>query len=93
MAVAPVPPTDAPKKRRNRSPSVPKPAYFVIEILDEQGKPMEFSKKRIKLLAVERDLEKAVLMTDEEGDHPHAHWLRGIVPVTRQTAARPAQAA
>ena len=89
MATSPqIVPPQGEKKRRSRSPSVAKPAYFVIEVLDETGKPVKMDKKRIKLVAVERDIEKAVMMCEEDGEHPNAVWLRGVVPVTRQSATR-----
>ena len=82
MAQAPA--SDNGKKKRTRSPSVAKPAFFIIQVLDEQGQPMQFSKKRIKLVSIERDAEQAVMLTDdEEGKHPHAFWIRGIVPVAK----------
>lgn len=87
------------KAKRKRSPSVAKPAFFIIQIMDEQGQPMAFDKKRVKLLKVERSAD-SVLDLVESGTHPHAFYLRGIVPVARQAAPRsatpasgPAQAA
>jgi hypothetical protein len=82
-----------PKAKRKRTPSVPKPAFFIIQVLDEQGNPMQFDKKRIKLLSVQRDAEKTMELTEEGGPHPHAFYLRGIVPVTRQAAPRQTTAA
>lgn len=88
MATAPTNIADAPKKKRNRSPSVAKPAFFIIQIMDESGKPVAFDKKRVHLIKVERDAEKVMDLV-EGGEHPHAFYLRGIVPVARQ-AQRPA---
>lgn len=85
-------PTDQPRVKRKRSPSVAKPAYFIIEIMDESGQPMQFDKKRVRLLKVERSAD-AVLELTEGGDHPHAFYLRGIVPVARQSAPRTPAAA
>lgn len=90
MATSPqiVPQTDAPKKaKRKRSPSVAKPAFFIIQIMDEHGEPMAFDKKRVRLLKVERSAD-SVLDLVESGTHPHAFYLRGIVPVARQAAPR-----
>jgi len=72
----------APKQKRKRSPSVAKPAFFVIQVLDENGTPVKFDKSRIKLLAVERNAETVMEMMDNE-THQHAFYLRGIVPVQR----------
>jgi hypothetical protein len=81
------------KAKRKRSPSVAKPAFFIIQIMDEHGNPMQFDKKRVKLLRVERNADQVLEMV-ESGEHPFAFYLRGIVPVTRQAAPRatPAQA-
>lgn len=90
MATAPqiVPHEDAPTKvRRKRSPSVAKPAFFIIQILDEQGQPMQFDKKRVKLIGVERNSDNVLEMV-ESGTHQHAFYLRGIVPVARQSVPR-----
>jgi hypothetical protein len=87
-----------PKPKRKRSPSVAKPAFFIIQIMNEQGEPVAFDKKRVKLVAVERSADQVLDMV-ESGKHPHAFYLRGIVPVARQAAPRatptsgPAQAA
>jgi hypothetical protein len=70
------------RKRRTRSPSPPRPAFFIIQVLGEDGTPMLFDKKRIKILSVERSAEK-VLELVESGQHDHAFYLRGIVPAGR----------
>ena len=90
MATSPriVPSDGAPKQKRRRSASVAKPAFFIIQILDEDGQPTQFDKKRVKLLKVERSAESVMDMV-ESGDHPYAFYLRGIVPVARQNAPRP----
>ena len=75
------------KARRKRSPSVAKPAFFIIEIVDEQCQPMDFDKRRVKIVSVERSAEQ-VMELMEGGNHPHAFYLRGIVPVARQSAPR-----
>jgi hypothetical protein len=77
------------KAKRKRSPSIAKPAFFIIQILDESGTVQSFDKKRIKLLAIERDANKVVDYIDNE-TYPHAIYIRGIVPVARQSAPRDA---
>ena len=97
MATAPqvVPGDPAQRKpRRSRSPAVARPAYFLVQVTNEQGEPVAFDKKRIKLILVERDLEVVAEMMESER-YPHAFYLRGIVPVRRvgQPRATPAAAA
>lgn len=70
------------KKKRTRSPSVAKPAFIVVQVLDEDGAPTEFDKKRLKVVAVERSAEKVMEMM-EDGTHRNAIYLRVIIPVTR----------
>ena len=82
----------APKAKRKRSASVAKPAFFIIQVLDENGEPTQFDKKRIKIVAVERSAE-AVMETVESGEHQHAFYLRGIVPVARSAQPRAPAAA
>jgi hypothetical protein len=72
----------APKQKRTRAASAPKPAYFIVQILDENMQPMPFSKERIKILGVERNAEKVLEIT-EGGVYPHAVYLRGVVPSNR----------
>jgi len=89
MAVNPVPDATGaqPKGKRKRSPSVAKPAFFVIQVLDTDGKPVAFDKRQIKLVRVERNAEAVMEMMDN-ADYPHAFYLRGIVPVTRSAVAQ-----
>lgn len=75
------------KARRKRTPSVARPAFFVIQVTNEQGEPIAFDKKRIKLVTVERDAEVVMEMMDN-ASHPHAFYLRGIVPVKRVAQPR-----
>jgi hypothetical protein len=77
----------APRQKRKRSPSVAKPAFFVIQVMDENGQPQQFDKKRIRIVSVERSAEQVMELT-ESGDHPYAFYLRGIVPVARSAQPR-----
>src|SRR3954447_18437316 len=77
--------TQAPKQKRKRSPSIAKPAFFVVQVLDEQGEPIQFDKRRVRIVSVERSAEQVMELV-ESGDHPHAFYLRGIVPVARTAA-------
>lgn len=78
----PVPPGTAVKKRRPRSAPKARPAFFVIQVLDEQGQPMPFDKKRIKVVLVERDAEVVMDVVDK-GDNAHAFYIRGMMPPGR----------
>lgn len=70
------------KKRRTRSASPPRPAFFIVQVLGEDGSPIAFDKRRIRIVSVERSAEK-VLELVEAGNHEHAFYLRGIVPAGR----------
>lgn len=67
------------KAKRKRSPSVAKPAYIIVQVLGEDGQPAQFDKKRMKIVAVERQADN-VLEAIEEGQYPNAFYLRVIVP-------------
>lgn len=69
----------APKKRRARSPSVAKPAFIIMQLLGDDGQPMAFDKKKVKVLTVERSAER-VLEAVESGEHTNAFYLRVVVP-------------
>ena len=62
------------RARRPRRPSPPRPAFFIVQVLDEQGQPMAFDKKRIKVVSVERSAEK-VLEIVEGGNQPHVFFF------------------
>jgi hypothetical protein len=70
------------KRKRKRSASVAKPAFFIIQILDEDGDPIPFDKSRVRLVKVERNAESVMELMDNT-TYPNAFYLRGIVPVTR----------
>ncbi len=70
------------KQKRKRSASPPRPAFFIIQVLGDDGQPIPFDKKRIKILSVERSAEKVFEMIDG-GQHDNALYLRGIVPAGR----------
>lgn len=85
--------SDQPKRRRATGPrAAPKPsaAFFIIQVLDEEGQPQPFSKQRVKIVGIERSAEK-VLELVENGEHEHAFYLRGMVPVARNVGQRKQQ--
>ena len=69
----------AAKPKRTRSPSVAKPAFIIMQLLGEDGQPMAFDKKRVRVVSVERNAEK-VLEAVESGEHTNAFYLRVVVP-------------
>lgn len=75
-----------PKTRKARSPSVAKPVYAVIRILDADGHVMNIAKAQVEVISFERSAE-AVLSKVESGDFPGALYLRGILPAGRNTSA------
>lgn len=85
--------TEQPRRRGRtgprgpRAPSLPKAAFFIIQILNDNGEPIQFSKKNVKLVAVERSAEK-VMELMEEGTHQYAFYLRGMVPAGRPGAPK-----
>lgn len=75
----PAAPQGEPKRRRARAPSVAKPAFIIMQLIGEDGQPMAFDKKRVKVISVERSAEK-VLEAVESGEHTNAFYLRVVVP-------------
>lgn len=76
-----------PRKRRTRTMNPNKPAFVIVQVLDEQGHPAQFDKKRLKVVSVERSAEK-VMEAMEEGTHENAFYLRIVIPAG---APRPQQ--
>ena len=81
--------TPAPRKRARRTPSGPRSAFIVAQVVDEQGNPTHFNKKHLKVLSVELSADKVLEMT-EGGNLEHAFYVRVIVP-PRQNVRPPAQ--
>ena len=85
--------TEQPRRRGRtgprgpRGPSLPKAAFFIVQILGDNGEPMPFDKRRLRLVSVERNAEK-VMELMEEGTHPNAFYLRGMVPAGRPGAPK-----
>lgn len=83
-----------PKRRRRatgpRAAPKPSAAYFILQVTDDGGQPVAFPKSRIKLIGIERSAEK-VLELVEGGEHEHAFYLRGMVPVARNFQRRQQQ--
>jgi len=73
------PTQQAKRTRRPRSPSSAKPAFIIMQLLGEDSQPMSFDKRRVKVIAVERNAEK-VLEAVESGEHQNAFYLRVVVP-------------
>jgi len=71
------------KPRRPRSPSTAKPAFVIMQLLGDGGEPMEFDKRNVRVVAVERSAEK-VMEAMENGEHPNAFYLRIVVPVAQR---------
>jgi hypothetical protein len=74
--------TDAPVKRRRsgkRSPSVAKPAFVILQMLDDSGQPTVVDKRKVRIVAVERNAEK-VMEAMESGEHANAFYLRIMLP-------------
>lgn len=86
MARTPVDPNAPAKPKQTRKPAGPKAAYFIVQVLDETGEPMPFAKSRIKIVSVERSADQ-VLAKVESGEHPHAVYLRGMLPAGRGVGA------
>jgi hypothetical protein len=65
-----------------------------MQLLGEDGQPMAFDKRRVKVIAVERSAEK-VLEAVESGEHANAFYLRVVVPAGSRAGSpnKPSQAA
>lgn len=70
-----------PRKRRtgSRSPNAARPAFVILQVLDESGNATAFDKRRLRIVATERSAEK-VMEAMESGEHPNAFYLRVLLP-------------
>jgi len=76
-----------PRKRRPRSPSAVKPAFIVVQVLNHEGQPEHFDKKRLRVVSVERDAEKVMALTEDRADE-NMFYIRIVVPPTAPQQAR-----
>lgn len=75
-----------PKKRRNRSPSEPKPLYIFIQVNDDQGNPIKLEMDHVKLVAVERTAETAIKYMNNP-KYPNTVCLQTMLAPTRTAQA------
>jgi len=66
------------KVKRTRAPSVAKPIYIVMQVVDENGNSISFNKEHIKVLAFEKSSD-AVLALIEGKTNPNAFYVRGFM--------------
>ena len=75
--------SDAPvKKRRARSSPKPRPAYVIVQVLDDSGNAMQFDKKRLRVVSVERNPEAVMSIALNEEEHANSIVLKVIVPAS-----------
>jgi len=78
------------KVKRGRAPSRARPVFVVAQITDDSGNTVAFSKKNLKILAVEVSAERVLDIT-ESGEFANSFYIRVLVPARQ--AQRPGQAA
>ena len=83
-----------PRKRRARTATPPKPVFIIVQVLGEDGTPVEFNKSHLKIIGIERDAE-VVMEKMESAEKTNAFYLRIVVPPSAPTQVRnrPLQAA
>jgi hypothetical protein len=78
--------SDAPvRKKRTRSSPKARPAYVIVQVLDESGVAMPFDKKRIKVVSVERNPENVMAIALNEEEHSNSIVLKVTVPASPNT--------
>ena len=68
----------APKTKRKAQG--PRPLFVAIQMLDEDGSPMEFSKERIRIIAASRNAGE-ILDVMDGGQYPHATYKKVVTAV------------
>lgn len=83
------PESNTPKQRKKRTVSGPKPAFFIVQVLDEAGNPVQFDKSRLRILGIERSADR-LLEIVEGGQNPHALYFRVLLPSANAPQEAPA---
>ena len=71
---------EAPKAKKTRAPSKPKPLFIVFQVLDESGSPVPFPKEQINVVMGSTDA-GTVLEAMDSGKFAHATYK--VVDVTK----------
>lgn len=72
--------------RGSRAPQGPRTIYVVLQIMGEDGQPMLFDKKRVKLLTIDSSAD-AMLSVAENDANTNAFFIRG--KIARRTRGGP----
>lgn len=84
MATAPTETTTKAKRtRKARSAQTARPVYTVLQIVDENGNPVEFDKNRVKLIGYLKSADEVLAVTESDRTK---FFLRGMLPVTKKEA-------
>lgn len=70
-----------PRQQQNR----PTAAFFIVQILDENGNSVPFDRSRLRVVSIERSAEK-VLELVEGDNNDNSFYLRVMVPAARRGA-------
>ena len=73
----------------SRAPQGPRTIYVVLQVMGEDGQPIAFDKRKVKLLAIDSSAD-AMLSVAEDDANPNAFFIRGkLARRTRAAAATP----
>lgn len=69
----------APKRRASanpRAPQGPRTVYVILQVLGDNGEPIAYDKKRVRLVGLETSAETMLTMVDA-GEQENVFFLRG----------------
>lgn len=72
-------PSAAPKRRAStnpRAPQGPRTVYVILQVLGDNGEPIAYDKKRVRLVGLETSAETMLGMVDA-GEQENVFFLRG----------------
>ncbi len=83
MARQPRDPSLPPAERKPRSPSPPKRVFALVQVLGEDGQPIEIPRGRVNVISFEKSAEEVLVKLDDKVNYPHAVYLTGVVAAGR----------
>jgi len=95
-AATPVAPTRRRAAAGSRAPQGPRTIYVVLQVMGDDGQPIAFDKRKVKLLAIDSSAD-AMLSVAEDDANPNAFFIRGKLARRQRASAtaaagQPAQA-
>ena len=76
-------PRDPNAPKQERKPAAPKRVFALVQVLDENGQPIEIPRGRVHVISFEKSAEEVLVKMDDKEQYPNAVYLTGMLPAGR----------